>query len=72
MASTPIAADSTEKNKNENKELVFFAPECALEKVVVYPDRAEVCRRVEAALEIGQSQIVIKKLPELVDSDSIR
>ena len=54
------------------KEVVFTAPDCPVEKVTVYPDRAEVCRRVETELSEGLNQVVVKKLPDAVDPDSIR
>lgn len=61
-----------EKGNGSEKDIVFMAPDCPVEKVTVYPDRAEVCRRVETSLEEGTNQVVIKKLPQMVDSDSIR
>lgn len=64
--------DAKEKGKESDKDIVFTAPECPVEKVTVYPDRAEVCRRVETSLATGTNQVVIKKLPQMVDSDSIR
>ncbi|KAK7503061.1 hypothetical protein BaRGS_00005687 [Batillaria attramentaria] len=69
---TNTAPDTKEKGKESEKDVVFIAPECPVEKVTVYPDRAEVCRRVEANLAADTNQVVIKKLPEMVDPDSIR
>jgi hypothetical protein len=73
MASNGEAKDGaqTDLGKMEN-EVVFTAPDCPVEKVTVYPDRAEVCRRVETSLSAGLNQVVLKKLPESVDPDSIR
>ncbi|KAK7107435.1 hypothetical protein V1264_015367 [Littorina saxatilis] len=72
MAST-VGSEGKEKGKEGGEnEVTFAAPDCPVEKVTVYPDRAEVCRRVEASLVAGLNQVVIKNLPDMVDSDSIR
>ncbi|XP_076467161.1 protein F37C4.5-like isoform X1 [Babylonia areolata] len=74
MASTkePKVEEEKKPTNEEGKEVEFIAPDCPVEKVTVYPDRAEVCRRVEASLSSGLNQVVIKKLPVMVHSDSIR
>ncbi|PVD28133.1 hypothetical protein C0Q70_10717 [Pomacea canaliculata] len=66
------SADSSSKGKDVDEGNVFEAPDCPVEKVTVYADRAEVCRRVETSLVAGQNQVVIRKLPLHVDQDSIR
>lgn len=65
-------ADSSSKEKDMDEGIVFQAPDCPVERVTVYADRAEVCRRVETSLAAGQNQVVIRKLPQRVDQDSIR
>ena len=72
MASNGPPEAKAKDDKTEDNEIIFIAPECPVEKVTVYPDRAEVCRRIEASLSAGLNQVVIKKLPNMVDSDSIR
>lgn len=64
-------APATDDKAVEN-EVVFIAPECPVDKVTVYPDRAEICRRVDTSLSEGLNQVVLKKLPDTVDPDSIR
>ena len=72
MTSKGAPETKAKDDKTVENETVFLAPECPVEKVTVYPDRAEVCRRVEAELSTGMNQVVIKKLPDMVDPDSIR
>lgn len=74
MASNDTAKteEKTAEASGEPKEVAFQAPDCPVEKVTVYPDRAEVCRRVDASLSAGLNQVVIKKLPDMVYPDSIR
>ena len=50
----------------------FSAPECQAESVVVYLDRAEVCRSLKASLERGEHEIIIKDMSAYIDEDSIR
>ncbi len=51
---------------------VFSSPDCAVKKVTVYSDRAEVCRQIDTSVVKGVNQIILKQLPASIDSDSIR
>lgn len=64
--------EKCEESSDSGAEVVFVGPDCPVHKVTVYPDRAEVCRRVEGNLVAGINQVVIKQLPDMVDPDSIR
>lgn len=61
--------DQEEENAPEN---VFNAPDCKCETVVVYLDRAEVCRTLQAKLKEGENEVIIKELSACIDKDSIR
>ena len=50
----------------------FSALECQAESVVVYLDRAEVCRSLNANLQRGEHEIIIKNMSACIDEDSIR
>ena len=50
----------------------FSAPECQAESVVVYLDRAEVCRSLKATLLRGEHEIIIKDMSACIDEESIR
>ena len=72
MASNGEPKTKGKDNKIDENKIIFLAPDGPVEKVTVYPDRAEVCRRLEGTLSAGLNQVVIKKLPDMVDPDSIR
>ncbi|XP_041355010.1 protein F37C4.5-like isoform X2 [Gigantopelta aegis] len=61
-----------EKKENVNEDDTFVSSECAVKKVTVYSDRAEVCRLIEADVKKGVNEIVLKQLPKCIDPDSIR
>ena len=48
------------------------APNCPVHSVVVYTDRAEVCRTVKADLQRGENEVTVRRLPPAIDQDSIR
>ncbi len=50
----------------------FDITQCRVETVVVYLDRAEVCRVVKTKLESGENEVRIKNLSQFIDKDSIR
>ena len=62
---------STERVSSPNASVVWLE-ECAYERVVVYQDRAEVIRAVEAAVREGENEITLVGLPQVTDRDSIR
>lgn len=45
---------------------------CRADTVVVYLDRAEVCRTVRVRVRAGENEVVIKNLSACVDKDSVR
>ncbi|XP_014665727.1 PREDICTED: protein F37C4.5-like [Priapulus caudatus] len=51
---------------------VFDVAKCPLNSVVVYQDRAEVCRVVKATLKTGSNEVVVKNFSAGVDKDSFR
>ncbi|XP_074653815.1 protein F37C4.5-like isoform X3 [Tubulanus polymorphus] len=51
---------------------VYDATRCPVEYVIVYLDRAEVCRLIKARLRKGENELIVKKLSPSVDRDSIR
>lgn len=53
-------------------EFVFTVHDCPVDKVVVYLDRAEVRRVVNATIKKGQNEIILKNLSSCIDEDSIR
>ncbi|XP_067674172.1 protein F37C4.5-like isoform X2 [Haliotis asinina] len=61
-----------DEKSDKIKENVFLSPECPVEKVTVYSDRAEVCRQIHTSVVKGVNEIVLKQLPASIDSDSIR
>ncbi|XP_067674170.1 protein F37C4.5-like isoform X2 [Haliotis asinina] len=61
-----------DEKSDKIKENVFLSPECPVEKVTVYSDRAEVCRQIHTNVVKGVNEIVLKQLPASIDSDSIR
>ncbi|XP_071113457.1 protein F37C4.5-like [Haliotis cracherodii] len=62
-------ADEKSEKIGQNE---FLSPECPVEKVTVYSDRAEVCRQIHTTVVKGVNEIVLKQLPASIDSDSIR
>ncbi|XP_046378639.2 protein F37C4.5-like isoform X1 [Haliotis rufescens] len=61
-----------DEKSDKTGENVFLSPECPVEKVTVYSDRAEVCRQIHTTVVKGVNEIVLKQLPASIDSDSIR
>lgn len=55
-----------------NKKLEINVKSCPVDNVTVFVDRAEVNRLVDVDLENGNNEILLKNLPENIDSDSIR
>jgi len=50
----------------------FSASKLPLNKVTVYNDRAEVCRVIQCQVNEGITNILVEKLPDSLDSNSIR
>ena len=50
----------------------FDVTKCRVETVVVYLDRAEVCRAVKTKLQSGENEVRLKNLSQCIDKDSIR
>ena len=50
----------------------FDITKCRVETVVVYLDRAEVCRAVKTKLQSGENEVRLKNLSQCIDKDSIR
>ena len=65
-----LSKDTTEGETRERNE--FDATLCKAETVVVYLDRAEVCRSLRASVKKGENEILVKKLSPCVDKDSVR
>ena len=65
-----------ENNQAENAEMsdtnIFSAPKCKTETVVIYLDRAEVCRSLKTKIKRGENEVVVKDLSSCIDKDSIR
>ena len=57
---------------SEEPQTEFSAPKLQVETVVVYLDRAEVCRSFKAKLKTGQNELIVKDLSQSIDKDSIR
>ncbi|CAH1799373.1 unnamed protein product [Owenia fusiformis] len=68
----PIAEDEDTATLALLDPNVFLAPECQVDHVVVYLDRAEVCRSLKAKLNRGENEITIGQLSSSIDKDSIR
>ncbi|XP_064617047.1 protein F37C4.5-like isoform X1 [Liolophura sinensis] len=64
-AETELSSKTEESNS-------FNVCECPVEKVVVYQDRAEVCRVIETTVKKGENEVIVKNLSNYVDEDSIR
>ena len=58
--------------EKENERMTFVSSECAVKKITVYSDRAEVCRILETDVRKGVNEVVLKQLPTCIDPDSIR
>lgn len=56
----------------EHPQKEFSAPKLQVETVVVYLDRAEVCRSFKAKVKSGQNELIVKDLSQSIDKDSIR
>eukprot|EP00118_Oscarella_pearsei_P000562 m.5253 g.5253 ORF g.5253 m.5253 type:complete len:601 (+) comp12617_c0_seq1:69-1871(+) len=69
LATGPRADDEDE---DKQKTLNFVTSDCAVRSVVVFRDRAEVCRVVEANVPQGDSEILLTSLPSTIDEESIR
>ena len=50
----------------------FNAPDLRVETVVVYLDRAEVCRSFKAKVKVGENELLVRDLSQCIDKDSIR
>lgn len=66
------STDATGKAYDKHNTTEVEAPSCPVHSVVVYIDRAEVCRKVTANLKRGENQVIVKKLSPAIDKDSIR
>ena len=60
---------STERHE---EILVFSTPTLPVRSVVVFLDRAEVARTVQANVRKGEHEIILKNLSHAIDKDSIR
>ena len=49
-----------------------IGPSCPIEGVTVFLDRAEVKRAVEVVLDVGESEVLVTRLPSVIDEDSVR
>ena len=65
----PATEDSV---ANTGYKSIFDIPDCKVETVVVYLDRAEICRSLKTTIKSGETEILLKKLSSCVDKDSIR
>ncbi len=50
----------------------FDTAQLPVEHVVVYTDRAEVCRNITVTVKKGEHEVILKKLSPCVDEESIR
>ena len=53
-------------------EQSFNVKDLPVETVVVYPDRAEVKRKVKCSVQPGSNEIVVSDIATKADPDSIR
>ena len=60
------------ETKSKMDKLEYLINECRVETVVVYLDRAEVCRAVKTNLKSGENEVRLKNLSSCIDKDSIR
>jgi hypothetical protein len=75
MADTEKLEEAVKQEMNgkaEEPQREFSAPKLPVETVVVYLDRAEVCRSFKTKVESGQSELLVKDLSQSIDKDSIR
>lgn len=56
----------------EKEELAFDIGTCPVKSVVVFLDRAEVCRTIDATVKAGENEVVLKNVTSAADGDSIR
>ena len=61
-----------ETTEDAHESNVFDAGRCNVENVIVYQDRAEVCRAIKSRVRKGENQITIKKLSPSIDKDTLR
>ena len=45
---------------------------CPIEGVTVFLDRAEVKRTIEVVLDAGDNEVLVTRLPIVIDEDSVR
>lgn len=57
------------ENKAQHK---FIMTDLPCEQVVVFTDRAEVKRSLKAKLRKGENEIIISKVSNQIDTDSVR
>ncbi len=60
------------ESKGKMDKMEYSINECRVETVVVYLDRAEVCRAVKTHLKSGENEVRLKNLSSCIDKDSIR
>ncbi|XP_065185223.1 protein F37C4.5-like [Sycon ciliatum] len=51
---------------------VFDIASCPVESVVVFLDRAEVCRTIDTKVKAGENEVVLRNVSSAADGDSIR
>ena len=62
-------ADESDKKPNVT---IFSVADCTIQSVVVYLDRAEICRVVKVAVSAGENEVILNDLSAHIDADSIR
>ena len=62
----------SEDKVEEGAQREFSAPDLRVETVVVYLDRAEVCRSFKAKVKEGENELLVRDLSQCIDKDSIR
>ena len=68
----PTSQASVDLPTERQGDLVFDIATCPVESVVVFLDRAEVCRTIDAKVKQGDNEVVLRNVTSAADSDSIR
>ena len=77
MAEEPKAGEDRaqfmeEENREPPAKQEFEGPNCRAETVVVYLDRAEVCRSLKTRIRKGESELLLKNVSPCIEKDSVR
>ena len=72
MQISVVGESESDGEKGKDQNLSFSIEDCKAETVVIYLDRAEVCRSLECDVKKGENEVILTNISTCVDKDSIR